>query len=369
MLNRRVIHLTAAAMFLGLCSSASADILIAVAGPMTGATAAFGDQMKKGVSAAVADINAAGGVLGEKIVMEIGDDACDPKQAVAVANQLAGKRAKLVVGHYCSSSSIPASEVYEESGIIQISPGSTNPALTDKGRYNVFRVCGRDDQQGRIAGDYFIKHFKNKKIAILHDKSTGGKGLADEMRKRINEVGLKEVLYDAYNPGEKDYSAVISRLKSINAEAIFIGGYYTEVGLIQRQSADQGYSPIVMSGDSLMTNEFWGITGPTGEGALMTFSPDPRKNPEAASVIAALRKANIEPEGYVLYAYGAVQAWAEAVKRAGSTDAKKVSAQLKTGSYPTVIGKVEFDAKGDNKAPGFVVYRWSKGSYEYADAM
>ena len=136
------------------------EIVVAVVGPMTGQQATFGAQMKAGVVQAVADVNEAGGVLGKKLKLEIGDDACDPKQAVAVANKMVGKGVKLVVGHFCSGSSIPASKVYTEEDIIQISPGSTNPKLTDEGGYNVFRTCGRDDQQGEVAGNYIAKHFR-----------------------------------------------------------------------------------------------------------------------------------------------------------------------------------------------------------------
>src|SRR5471032_2367357 len=168
------------------------DIVIASAGPMTGSEATFGEQMRRGTEQAVADINAKGGVLGRKLVLEIGDDACDPKQAVAVANQLASKKVVFVAGDYCSSSSIPASEVYAESGILQISPASTNPTLTDRGDKfsNVFRVCGRDDQQGTVAGTYIAEKYKGKHVAIIHDKSTYGKGLADETKKALNAKGV-----------------------------------------------------------------------------------------------------------------------------------------------------------------------------------
>jgi branched-chain amino acid transport system substrate-binding protein len=364
----RLLVVTAMAAVVGcFAHPASAEIQIAVAGPMTGVTAAFGDQLKKGAQAAVADINAAGGLLGQKVMLEVADDACEPKQAVAVANKLAASRVSAVIGHYCSGSSIPASDVYEEAGILMITPGSTNPALTEKGKWNVFRVCGRDDQQGTIGAEYFLKNFRDKKIAILHDKSIGGKGLADEMRKQLNAGGVKEALYEGLNPGEKDYTAIVSRLKNAGIEAIYYGGYYTELALMQRQSADLAYRPIMMSGDSTMTGEYWQITGASGEGTLMTFSPDARKNSDAKDVLARMRQQGVEPEGYVLYAYAATQVWAEAVKRAKTLDARKVATQLKTEAIPTVLGAVEFDDKGDNKAPGFVVYRWSNGSYDYVD--
>ena len=146
-----------AALALG-SGAAQADIPIALVGPMTGSNATFGEQLKKGAQQAVDDINALGGVLGQKLALTIADDACDPKQAVAVANQLASRNIAFVAGHFCSGSSIPASAIYNESGILQISPASTAAALTEdafkKGWNNVYRACGRDDQQGQVAGDY-----------------------------------------------------------------------------------------------------------------------------------------------------------------------------------------------------------------------
>lgn len=346
-------------------ASVRADIVIATAGPMTGDTATFGAQMKAGAEQAVADLNAAGGVLGQKLVLEIGDDACDPKQAVAVANQLAGKGVKLVAGHFCSGSSIPASDVYFEENILQISPASTNPQLTEAGKYNVFRTCGRDDQQGVVAGNYLADHYSDKKIAIVHDKQAYSKGLADETKKQLNKRGLKEVLYETISRGEKDYSALVSKLKAAGADVVYYCGYHAEAGLIVRQMREQGMKTILMSGDALVTDEYWSITGPLGEGTLMTFSPDPRKNPIAAPIVKKFRDKRIEPEGYVLYTYGAIQAWAQAVEKAQGTDTRTVAQTLKSNEFDTVLGRIGFDKKGDVTAPGYVVYVWKDGKYDY----
>jgi branched-chain amino acid transport system substrate-binding protein len=351
---------------LAMAGAARADITIATAGPMTGQYATFGAQMKAGAEQAVADINAAGGVLGQKLVLEIGDDACDPKQAVAVANQMAGKQIALMAGHFCSGSSIPASAVYNDSGIIQISPASTNPKFTDeRPGPGTFRVCGRDDQQGAVAGKFLADHFGDKNIAIIDDKSTYGKGLADETRKFMNAAGKKEVLDDSYNAGEKDYTALVSKLKAANVDVLYVGGYHTEAGLIVRQMRDQGMKTVLMSGDALVTDEYWQITGDAGEGTLMTFSPDPRKNPEAAPVVKEFKDKGIEPEGYVLYTYAAVQAWAQAATTAGSTDFDKVDAALSAGTFKTVLGDLSFDDKGDVTLPGYVIYEWKNGKYDY----
>ncbi|MCG8383076.1 MAG: branched-chain amino acid ABC transporter substrate-binding protein [Gammaproteobacteria bacterium] len=364
---KRIKTLSAGVLALGIlgASASQADIVIATAGPMTGQYASFGAQMKAGAEQAVADINAAGGVLGQKLVLEIGDDACDPKQAVAVANQMINKGVVFMAGHFCSGSSIPASSVYEEEGILQISPASTNPKLTDEGGDNVFRVCGRDDQQGQVAGEYLASVFGDKNIAIIHDKTAYGKGLADETRKALKATGKSEKLYEAYTAGEKDYSALVSKLKKNAIDVLYVGGYHTEAGLIVRQMREQGMKTVLVSGDALVTDEYWSITGAAGEGTLMTFSPDPRKNPDAAPLVKKFRDKNIEPEGYVLYTYGAVQVFAQAAEAAGSTDLDKVLAKMNSMQFKTVLGEVGFDKKGDVTAPGYVFYQWKEGKYDY----
>jgi branched-chain amino acid transport system substrate-binding protein len=343
---------------------AQAQIHIAAAGPMTGEYAAFGEQMKTGAQQAVADLNKAGGVLGQQIVLDVGDDACDPKQAVSVANQLASKGVKLVAGHYCSGSSIPASKVYAEEGILQISPASTNPKYTDEGSWNTFRVCGRDDAQGKVAGEYLASHFKNEKIAILNDNSAYGKGLADETQKALHAAGGQEVLAAAYTPGEKDYSSLVSRLKQAGVTVMYVGGYHTEAGLIIRQAKEQGMKATLVGGDALVTSEFWQIAGDAGSGTMMTFPPDPRLMKTAADVVKEFKAKNVDPEGYVLYTYAAIQVWADAVKKVGSTDPKKVAAALKaSGDWPSVVGPITFDQKGDPTGGGYVFYVWKNGSY------
>jgi branched-chain amino acid transport system substrate-binding protein len=338
---------------------------VAVAGPVTGQYASFGTQMTNGAELAVADINEAGGVLGKELDLEMGDDACDPKQAVAIANQMAGDNVALVAGHFCSGSSIPASNVYSESNLVMISPASTNPALTDnRPGPNIYRVCGRDDKQGGIAGAYLAKNFGDKNIAIIDDKTAYGKGLADEVKKALNLAGVQEVLNESYTAGEKDYSALVSKLKQAAVAALFIGGYHTEAGLILRQMRDQGMDTVLMGGDALVTQEYWSITGRAGEGTLMTFSPDPRQNPAAADVVARLKDKGIEPEGYVLYTYAAIQAWKDAAEKAGTTDAPEVVKALNGNAFDTVIGKFHFDDKGDPNLPPYAVYRWSDGAYE-----
>src|ERR1700753_4340886 len=355
---------TLAILATGAATQAQAQIHIATAGPITGEYAAVGDQRKKAAEQAVEDINKSGGLLGQKLVLDVGDDACDPKQAVSVANQLASKGVKLVAGHFCSGSSIPASKVYGEEGILQISPASTNPKYTDEGSWNTFRVCGRDDAQGKVAGDYLASHFKDEKIAILNEHSAYGKGLADETQKALHAAGGHEVLAAAYTPGEKDYSSLVSRLKQAGVTVIYVGGYHTEAGLIIRQAKEQGMKATLVGGDALVTNEFWQIAGDAGNGTIMTFPPDPRLMKTAADVVKEFKAKNIDPEGYVLYTYAAIQVWADAAKKLKTTDPKKIATELKaTGNWPSVLGPISFDKKGDTTGGGYVFYVWKNGSY------
>jgi branched-chain amino acid transport system substrate-binding protein len=344
-----------------IAGSAQAQVKMGVAGPITGPSAATGAQMKNGVDQAAADVNAAGGMMGQKIQVYYGDDASDPKQGVSVANKMAGDGVKFIVGHYNSGVSIPSSMVYQENGIVEITPASTNPTFTERKMWNTFRVCGRDDQQGKVAGQYILKHFKGKKIAVVHDKTTYGKGLADEMRRALNAGGMKEVLYEGINTGEKDYSALVSKIKQSGADLIYFGGLYTEAGLIVRQARDQGVKAPLMGGDGITSDEYASVGGPGVEGTLMTYGPDPRNRPEAKAVVEEFRKKNFEPEAYTLYSYAAVQIYKQAAEAAKSVDPKKVAAEMHSGKhFKTVIGDIAYDKKGDITRLDYVVYIWKK---------
>jgi len=346
-----------------LAETSQAQVKLAVGAPITGPSAATGAQMKNGVDQAAININAAGGILGQKIAVSYGDDVSDPKQGVSVANDFAANGVRFVVGHYNSGVTMPASEVYQENGILEITPASTNPKVTERGMWNIFRVCGRDDQQGKVAGDYILKHFQGKKIAVVQDKTTYGKGLADEVKKTINAGGMKEVLYEGINTGEKDYSALVSKIKQSGADLVYFGGLYTEGGLIVRQMRDQNVKAPLMGGDGITSDEFASVGGPGVEGTLMTYGPDPRNNPDASSVVAEFRAKKFEPEAYTLYSYAAVQVIKQAAEAAKSLDPKKVAATMHSGvDFKTVLGDIAYDKKGDLTKLDYVMYVWKKDS-------
>ncbi len=349
-----------------LFGAASAqDITVGLAGPMSGNEGSFGRQMKDGAEQAVADINAAGGVLGRKIKLEIGDDACEPKQARSVAEKFASMKVPFVAGHYCSGSSIPASEAYAEGNVLQITPASTNPKFTEQGLWNTFRVCGRDDQQGAFIANYLLKNYKSKNIAIVNDKSTYGAGLADEVKKSLNKGGVKEKLNDSYNKGDSDFTALASKLKRDKIDIIFVGGYHKEAGQILRQMRNQGLKTVLIAGDSLADKEFASITGAAGEGTLFTFGPDPRKKATAAAIVKKFKDKKIDPEGYTLYTYAAFQIWSQAATKAGTTDPKKVAETIRAGKWNTVLGPISYDKKGDITVIDWAIYKWDKtGNYD-----
>jgi len=175
------------------------------------------------------------------------------------------------------------------------------------------------------------------------------------------------VLYEAYTAQEKDYTALVSKLKQEGVDAVYLGGYHTEAGLITRQMREQGMSTVLVSGDALVTDEYWAITGDAGEGTLMTFSPDPRKNEEAKPIVDKMLAAGKNTEGYSLYTYAAVQIFADAVKAAGNTDLEALVKAMNEGTFNTVLGSLEFDDKGDVTLPGYVFYEWKGGKYDYLE--
>ena len=356
---RQLIALFIVMLAAALGGPARADILIGLAGPITGKNAWFGEQMERGAAMAVADLNAAGGVLGEQVQLITADDFCDPEQAVAAARKLVSDGVIFVVGHLCSGASIPASEIYAAAGVLMISPTSTNPMLTELGRANVFRLAYRDDAAGIVAGNYLADHWSGKKIAILHDNTIMGKGLAELTKEQLNRRGLREAIYQAYVPGRNNYGAEIDQLQAADIAVVFIGGYHTEVALMARAARDRGY-PVQLVAWHLATEEFGLIAGPAADGALFMDLPDPRRRAEAAPVVERFRASGYEPEGYTLYAYAAVQVWAQAAEKAGSleleADDRRRSGVGAGGRESRLAG-----APGDDRSPARAPVRHRAG--------
>jgi len=362
-----LICLAAAANF-GLVSVASAKVLkVAIAGPHTGPYAAFGEQFWKGSEQPAKDINAAGGVNGMQIEVIKADDACEPKQAVSVANKVVEKDGvNAVIGHFCSSSTMPASEIYDEAGVVMITPASTNPMVTERKLPTILRMCGRDDQQGIIAAEFVKNKLKAKRVAVIHDKDTYGRGLADAMKQHLNKLGLKEVLYEGLTRGEKDFNALVTKIKALKADAVYFGGLHPEAGPFVRQMREQGLDAAFVSGDGIVSDDF--ITAAGGkkfvDGVYMTFGKDARRLDSGKKVVASFRKSGYEPEGYTLYSYATMQSLAKAINKTKSTDGLKIAKWLKTNKVETVMGDKAWDTKGDLRESDYVIYKWdNKGEY------
>ena len=331
----------------GVCrsvGSALADTLVAIAGPMSGQYASAGDQIRKGAEMAIADINGAAACWARSS-LEIGDDACDPKQAVAVANQMVNKKIAFMHGHWCSSSTIPASEVYLESNI-PMATVSTNPKVTDRGLKNVFAIAGRDDQQGQVAGGYLADHFRARRSPSSTTRAPTARASADEIAKAMEGKGMKPALRESITAGEKDYSGLVAKLKAAGVEVLAYGGYHTEVALILRQAEQAKLKLTVLGGDTMSNTELVTAAGKAADNVLFTFGPDARKNLAAAPIVKKFRDAKIEAEGYVLYAYAAFQLFEQAAKKANSIKYNELEKSMRSGEFDTVLGKMSFDAKG-----------------------
>ena len=337
-------------------TTAAAEIRIATAGPMTGVYAWAGERYQRGAGMAVADLNASGGVLGQTVEMIVGDDFCDPDQAVALARKLASDGVVFVAGHWCSHASIPAAKVYEEAGILQIAPGSASARLTDEGGPNVFRVCGRDDQQGAKVADYLAEHRADNGIAILDDGTTWGAGVAAGARHRLKERGVAVALDETIPPGQDEYSALIARMQAAAVDVFFLGGYHREAGLIFRQARDRGYDLELIANSAMALEDFPMIAGAGLDGTLMAAPTYTGDRPQAKNVVAQFHAEGYEPLGYTLYAYAAVQVWAQAVEAAGSLDLTALLEPMHGRRFDTVLGKIGFDAKGD--VTGFEPWGW-----------
>jgi branched-chain amino acid transport system substrate-binding protein len=345
-----------------------AEIKVGIAGPLSGSALTSGEQQEIGALKSIEYLNKKGGVLGKKIVAISADDACEPGQAKAVARQMVSEGVVFVVGHVCSGASLAAMKIYEKAGIIMISPGSTNPKVTDKGGSNVFRVIGRDDQQGTIAGNYLADNHSNSKIAIMHDSTAYSLGLAEFTKRQLNKRGVTEVMFDSYKKDQDDYQSIVDKLFNNKVDVLYAGGMEADIGIMLRQAKKVLPNLRLYSADGLVSPDFLKYAGKAGEGTYFTFGPDIRLKPEAEDVAASIRlEYDYEPDGYTLYAYGAVQAWAQAVEQAGSLEPKAVIKALRKGSFDTVLGKIGFDEKGDvTGISNFIWYVYGKETYSLA---
>ena len=347
---------------------AGAEILIGAAAPLSGSNAALGEQLRRGAQMAVDDINATGGIRGERLAITFADDNCEPRKAVEVATGFVAEKVRAVIGHYCSGASIPASKVYEKAGIVQISPASTNPKFTDEGGWNVIRLVPRDDAQGAAAAELVLAKFQGRKIAIVHDQSPAFAALAERFRAGLAQKGVQPAVTESFKPGTKDFDPLVARIVSAEAGVVYFAGTYVESGTIARALRAKGSQAQFVSGDSLVTEDFLIQAKDAAEGTLMTFTFDPRNFPTARPVIERMREKEQNAEGFTLYAYAAVQALAAAAEGTGSLESARIAEWLRQGNrFDTAVGPIAFDMKGDLKEPKTAWFRWIGERYVEID--
>ncbi|MFP1455575.1 high-affinity branched-chain amino acid ABC transporter substrate-binding protein [Escherichia coli] len=272
------------------------DIKVAVVGAMSGPVAQYGDQEFTGAEQAVADINAKGGIKGNKLQIVKYDDACDPKQAVAVANKVVNDGIKYVIGHLCSSSTQPASDIYEDEGILMITPAATAPELTARGYQLILRTTGLDSDQGPTAAKYILEKVKPQRIAIVHDKQQYGEGLARAVQDGLKKGNANVVFFDGITAGEKDFSTLVARLKKENIDFVYYGGYHPEMGQILRQARAAGLKTLRLWGrKAWLTSRCTNIAGESAEGLLVTKPKNYDQVPANKPIVDAIKAKKQDP--------------------------------------------------------------------------
>lgn len=358
--TKKLMTLSTAVCLAGAFGAAQADTLkIGIAGPVTGPVAQYGDMQKIGALMAIEQINKAGGINGMQLEGVIYDDACDPKQAVAVANKIVNDEIRHVIGHLCSSSTEPASDIYEEEGVLMVTAASTSPTITEKGYQLIFRTIGLDSLQGPFAARYVIDQVKPKNMAIIHDKQQYGEGLATAVKAEVEKAGITPVMFEGVTAGDKDFSALIAKLKRNNVDFVYYGGYHPELGLILRQSREKGLEAQFMGPEGVGNPDISKIAGEASEGLLVTLPQSFDQNPANQALVEAFKAKGEDPTGpFVFPAYSALQVMTESMKATGSEEPEALAKHMRSTAFDTTTGKLEFDAKGDLKEFSFVVYNW-----------
>lgn len=335
--------------------AASADILIGIAGPKQGVMG-VGALELVGAERAVADLARAGGLLGQAVELRAYDDGCDDARGAEVARRAVADGVAVMIGHSCSGASIAAAPIYAAAGIVQLTPSSTSPELTALGLGTVFRVCGRDDRQAAVAAEMVLARWRNARIAIIDDESTYGAGLARLVVAALRAGGVEPALVRHYPGGAASPTALANALKGSSIDVVYLGSYEEPAGRLLLATRERGGKQVFLGGDALGAEGVLAVAGPYVDGLQFTFGADPRTLPSAAGVTARMRADGFEPSGYALYGYAAVEAWAHAVRRAGTTEAKAVATALRDGAFETVLGRIGFDAAGD--VTGFETFGW-----------
>jgi len=338
------------------------EIKLGAAGPMTGPQAKMGSDMLHGVEMAVEEWNSKGGVLGKKVAVISKDDEAKEQQAQSVAYDFVNEGVAGVVGHFNSGCTIPASEVYHKSMIPMISPSSTNPYVTDRKYQNVFRVCGRDDTQGKVGAEFAVNVLKAKRVAVLHDKTQYGQGLADEFKKNLGDAA-EVVYYGGFPKEEQNFKPIITAVKEKNPELWYFGGIYDVAGPMVVQARESGLMAPFMSGDGVIDPVFLKTAGTAAENSYLTFARDPENIPTAKAFLDKYHE-KYGPHGpYSIYGYVAADIILSAIQKSGSTDGAKVCEQIRADAYDGALGQIKFDEKGDIIGSYYIMWIVKDGKF------
>jgi branched-chain amino acid transport system substrate-binding protein len=347
------------------CQKGKDTIKIGLAAVQSGSDAQIGATMLYGSQIAIDEWNAKGGVLGKQIETISLDDEGNAQKANTVAHNLVDDGVVAVLGHLNSNCTIPASIVYNQGKVLQITPGSTNPKYTEQGFPDAFRICGRDDQQGPVAGKFMHDQLKLNKIAILHNKTAYGEGLATEVKKTFESLGGQVTMFQGFGTDENDFSANISVIQGSGAEGFFWGGMYGQGGPLLVKLRQSGVNIPFVSGDGCFDQSFINTVGANAANVYLSFGKDYHRNPAAQPFLKSYNdKYHQDVGAYSVYGYDAANVLLTAVQQAQSTDADKVAAVMKSRSFDTILGKIEFDAKGDVKGSGFVIWTIKDGKLQ-----
>ncbi len=362
------------------CEGGGEQVRIGVAAPLTGEQAKAGQDVLHGVQLAVSEWNAKGGVLGKRIVIIAGDDRADEKEAYIVAEKLANQGVCGIVGHYNSHCSIAGSRIYNQRMLPQISPASTNPKFTEQGFANVFRSCGRDDQQGQVAADFAVKTLNITKVAVFNDGTTYGRGLAEEFKKSIaalqppagargkNVMPAVEIVAEAELQPVREgqapgYDAVLDPLISIQPDLVYFGGSYPEGAVLVRKMKERKLKSAFMAGDAIANSVYLKAGGIATEGSYFTFGPAVEDMPEAGRFYGSFKARYGEIGPYSVYSYDAAMVLLQAIEKAGITAGDSLVSVLHSQKFSGAMGEIDFNQKGDIKAAPYVVWRVKGGEF------
>ena len=340
---------------------ARADIIIGVAGPMTGQYQIFGEQMKIGAQAAVEAINAQGGISGELLALNVADDGCDARKAEDVARGFVSAGVSLVVGHFCSNPALSAAKIYQAAGIVMIAPTASVPLLADGAGWNVLRIASRDDAQADFASIRISEKLSESDVAVLDDGTASNVIIS----KRFLKTQLKAVaLVATINPDAKDFSSLISDIVLKNIGAVYFACSASDAGAIAAQLRAAGSKALFYGPDTLLADQYWEQAKDAGEGTMVSFAVDPQSAAQSKQVIAALKIAGFSADGATLPTYASVQLFASAAGHVSPRNGRAIIDVLEAGnSIETVLGPLKFDKSGEVQPPRFVWYKWHQAKY------